>query len=181
MKYTASILTLVPSKHCQGFEMMNKNCVDRLAKVLFLAGLTNDEWSTLNKTCSNVTNESSLEDIATLLIKITPSYVVQEKPTVHQVWSLIISTFCIQNAMGLSRRFQQWPITYICLFQVGFPLLWPWLIHYTGLSQSKMNGTGLNLHLDCRHISSHGMAKIFADWVSHSPELWAMLGYQWNQ
>ena len=93
MKYTASILTLVPSKRCQGFEMMSKDSVDRLTKVLFLAGLTNEEWSTLNNTCSNVTNESSVEDIATLLMKITPSHVVKEKPTVHQVWSLIISTF----------------------------------------------------------------------------------------
>ena len=55
--------------------MMSKDCVDRLARVLFLANLTTEERLSLDKTSSNVRKDSSLEEIAALLMKIVPSYV----------------------------------------------------------------------------------------------------------
>ena len=71
VRYTASVLV----KHCLGFDMMSKDCVDRLARVLFLANLTTEEMLSLDKTSSNVRKDSSLEEIAALLTKIVPSYV----------------------------------------------------------------------------------------------------------
>ena len=71
VRFTASVLV----KNCLGFDMMSKDFIDRLAKVLFLANLTNEEKSSLDKTPSNITKDSSLEDIAALLMKIIPSYV----------------------------------------------------------------------------------------------------------
>ena len=71
---------------------MSKDFIDRLAKVLFLANLTNEEKSSLDQTPSNITKDSSLEDIAALLMKIIPSYVDPvnvKEDSLKQVWPLI--------------------------------------------------------------------------------------------
>ena len=71
---------------------MSKDFIDRLAKVLFLANLTNEEKSSLDKTPSNINKDSSLEDIAALLMKIIPSYVDPvnvKEDSPKQVWPLI--------------------------------------------------------------------------------------------
>ena len=79
---------------------MSKDFIDRLAKVLFLANLTNEEKSSLDKTPSNINKDSSLEDIAALLMKIIPSYVDPvnvKEDSPKQVWPLIIFFTYLMN------------------------------------------------------------------------------------
>ena len=124
---------------------MSKDFIDRLAKVFFLANLTNEEKSSLDKTPSNINKDSSLEDIAALLMKIIPSYVDPvnvKEDCPKQVWPLI-NFFHLLNEHNLFYRkfthilvqiqndFKIWVLTENSMRLLRYCVLLKWEILFT--------------------------------------------------